>query len=113
MKVNLKFGTLNKFDGLTQFSALFSATMKDQNGYTSGTLDDISIDEAGIITGVFTNGINITLAQIPLATFSNQDGLYKKGDNLYQQSLNSGVAQIGQAGTGNRGSRVWRCPTWI
>lgn len=106
MRVNLRFGTKNKFDGLTQFAALFSATVKEQNGYPSGTLDDISIDEAGIVTGIFTNGVNRTLAQIPIAIFSNQDGLYKKGDNLYQQSLNSGIAQVGQAGTGGRGSIV-------
>jgi len=103
MKIDFNFGTLNKFDGLTQFAAPFSATLKEQNGYTSGTLDDISIDDAGILTGIFTNGINKTLAQIALASFANPAGLYKKGDNLYQQSLNSGLPEEGKPGEGNRG----------
>ena len=104
MMVNLTFGTLNKFDGITQFAAPFSATVKDQDGFASGTLDDISIDDAGIITGIFTNGVNKTLAQIALANFANPGGLYKKGENLYQQSLNSGLPQIGEPATGNRGT---------
>jgi len=104
MMVNLIFGTLNKFDGITQFAASSSATVKDQDGFASGTLDDISIDDAGIITGIFTNGVNRTLAQIALANFANPGGLYKEGDNLYQQSLNSGLPQIGEPATGNRGT---------
>lgn len=103
MKVDLDFGTINKFNGITQFAADFSATLNEQDGYPSGHLDDISIDDAGIITGIFTNGINRTLAQVALADFANPEGLYKAGDNLYQQSLNSGLAQIGAPGTGTRG----------
>jgi len=103
MKIDLDFGTLNKFNGVTQFAANFSATLKEQDGYPSGTLDDISIDDAGIITGIFTNGVNRTLAQVALADFANPGGLYKAGDNLYQQSLNSGIPQIGTPGTGTRG----------
>ena len=103
MKVDLDFGTINKFNGITQFAADFSVTLKEQDGYPSGSLDDISVDDEGIITGIFTNGINRTLAQVALASFSNPEGLYKAGDNLYQQSLNSGIPQIGAPGTGNRG----------
>ena len=103
MSVDLNFGDINKFNGFTQFAADFSATLKEQNGYPSGNLDDVSFDDAGIITGIFTNGINRTLAQIALASFPNPQGLYKAGDNLYQQSLNSGLPQIGTPGTGKRG----------
>lgn len=103
MKVYLDFGTINKFNGLTQFAADFSATLKEQNGYPSGNLDDIAIDDAGVITGIFTNGINRTLAQVALASFPNPEGLSKVGDNLYQQTLNSGAVQIGAPGTGTRG----------
>jgi len=103
MRINLDFGTINKFNGLTQFASDFTATLKEQDGYPSGSLDDISIDDSGIITGIFTNGINRTLAQIALADFPNPEGLYKAGDNLYKQSLNSGLSQIGTPGTGTRG----------
>lgn len=103
LTINFGFGTVDKFDGVTQFSSPFTITLKEQDGYASGTLDDISIDDAGIVTGVFTNGVNQTLAQIALANFANPAGLYKAGDNLYQQSLNSGLPQVGDPGTGGRG----------
>jgi len=103
MKVYFNFGTINKFNGITQFASDFSVTLKEQNGYPSGSLDDIAIDDAGVITGIFTNGINRTLAQVAIANFSNPEGLSKVGDNFYQQTLNSGSAQIGAPGTGTRG----------
>jgi len=104
LTINFGFGTADEFDGVTQFSSPFTVTLKDQDGYGSGTLDDISIDDAGIVTGVFTNGVNQTLAQIALASFANPAGLYKAGDNLYRQSLNSGLPQVGDPGTGGRGT---------
>jgi len=103
MKINLGFGTPDKFDGVTQFASPFTATLKEQNGYTSGILDDIAIDNDGVITGIFTNGVNRTLAQIVLSDFSNPGGLSKAGDNLYQQTMNSGLPQEGKPGTGSRG----------
>jgi flagellar hook protein FlgE len=44
------------------------------------------------------------LGQIPLATFRNQEGLYKSGDSLYQVSTNSGDAMIGIPGSSGIGS---------
>jgi len=104
MTIYLDFGTSNAFDGITQFSSPFSASLKEQDGYASGTLDDISIDNNGLITGIFTNGVNRTLAQIALANFANPGGLLKAGDNLYKQSLNSGIARETKAGSAGIGS---------
>ena len=103
MVVDFNFGTAQEFDGITQFSSSFSVTIKEQDGYASGTLDDIFIDDSGIVTGVFTNGVNKSLAQVGLANFANPGGLLKAGDSLYKPSLNSGVAQEGTAGSGGMG----------
>jgi len=104
MMIDFDFGTVGDFDGITQFSAPFSVTLKEQDGYASGALDDIFIDGSGLVTGVFTNGVNKNLAQIAVASFANPGGLLKAGDSLYKPSLNSGIAQEGRAGTGNVGS---------
>jgi flagellar hook protein FlgE len=63
-----------------------------------GLLDSISIDNTGTITGLFTNGISRTLAQIIIAEFTNAGGLIKSGKTLYQESANSGSALRGTAG---------------
>ena len=83
------------FTGITSFASATSAVMRDQNGYTSGTLQDFQIDRAGLITGSFTNGVNVPLAQIVLADFNNPSGLARVGDNMYAESSNSGGAVLG------------------
>lgn len=88
---------------LTQFGEESTVQATDQNGYAAGTLDTTSIDPSGIIVGKFTNGQNQNLGQVALATFNNPAGLNKVGDNLFSESNNSGVAQIGESGTGGRG----------
>jgi flagellar hook protein FlgE len=84
--------------GLTQFAATSStAVLRDQNGYTSGTLQNFAIDRFGVITGYFTNGTTAPLAKIVLADFNNPAGLQRVGDNMYQESANSGGAVMGYA----------------
>ncbi|MFI5309611.1 MAG: flagellar hook protein FlgE [Gemmatimonadales bacterium] len=89
-------------DGITQFSGTSTAVLRDQNGYTSGTLQNFSIDRAGTVTGAFTNGVNVPLAQIVLADFNNPAGLLRIGDNMYQESGNSGGAVLGYALEGSQ-----------
>ena len=89
-------------NGITQFAGTTTAVLQDQNGYTAGTLENFSIDNTGIITGSFTNGVNVPLAQIALADFNNPAGLLRVGDNMYQQSGNSGGPVLGFAGAGSQ-----------
>jgi len=100
MSINIDFGT--GVNGITQFSSTSTAVLRDQNGYTSGTLQNFSIDRTGIITGSFTNGVNVALGQIVLADFNNPAGLLRIGDNMYQESGNSGGAVLGFALEGSQ-----------
>ena len=75
-----------------------------QDGYTMGYLDNFKIDSSGIITGVYSNGTNRTIGQIAMATFANDRGLEKAGDNTYVESNNSGMARIGESGVAGKGS---------
>ena len=64
------------------------------DGNASGTLQSISIDKTGVITGTYTNGEKQAEAQIALARFNNPGGLNKIGESLYEESNNSGEAKI-------------------
>lgn len=75
-----------------------------QDGAGAGTLYDFTIQEDGVIMGRFTSGAVRPLGQIPLATFRNQEGLYKAGDSLYQAGTNSGDPRISIAGQNGIGS---------
>jgi flagellar hook protein FlgE len=89
-------------NGLSHFAASSTAVLRDQDGYTMGTLQNFSIDRTGTITGAFTNGINVTLGQIVLADFNNPGGLLRVGDNMYAVSGNSGGAVNGFALEGSQ-----------
>ncbi len=84
-------------NGLTQFAGQSNAVLRDQDGYSSGTLQNFTIDRTGTISGAFTNGTNVALAQISLADFNNPGGLIRSGDNMYTVSGNSGNAVLGFA----------------
>ena len=103
--VSIEFspGERDEFGGLIQFASSSAASAESQNGYGEGSLSTISIDETGQISGLFTNGVTRTLAQIALADFNNPSGLLRTGDNLYQASANSGQAVEGVAGTNIQG----------
>lgn len=90
-------------NALTQYAAPTTAAIESQDGSPVGELDSITINQAGMITGIFTNGTSRTLAQVLLASFANQQGLEKQGDSLFRESANSGEATIGSAGTRGRG----------
>jgi flagellar hook protein FlgE len=81
-----------------------TANVISQNGYASGTLENITIGADGTVIGAFTNGQNKTLAQIALARFQNEQGLSRIGGNQFEATANSGLAQVGVAGTGVLGS---------
>lgn len=98
VEVTLDFGTA--LNGLSQFGGSSSAVMRDQDGYTNGTLQNFTIDATGTIVGGFTNGITQILGQIQLADFNNPEGLRRVGDNAYTSTANSGSAVLGYAGEG-------------
>lgn len=84
----------------------YAASVLSQNGYSAGTLSNISIGQDGTVTGAFTNGQQKTLAQVALATFQNEQGLQRVGGNQFSQTAASGLAQVGLANSGRYGSIV-------
>jgi flagellar hook protein FlgE len=99
------FGLVNA-DGssnLTQYSAASDTSSSYQDGYGAGTLRDLTVDQTGVISGTFTNGQVIQLAQVALSTFNNVNGLVQAGNNHWGQSLASGSPTVGIAGQGGRG----------
>jgi flagellar hook protein FlgE len=87
-------------NGLSQFAGSPNAVMRDQDGYTNGTLQSFTIDASGTIVGAFTNGTTLTLGQVALAQFNNPAGLERAGDNMYNVSSNSGAPVVAYAGEG-------------
>lgn len=103
--LNINLGTIGSFkDTITQSASKSTTKAFYQDGYTMGYLDNFKIDSSGVITGVYSNGTNRTIGQIALASFANDRGLEKAGDNTYVESNNSGMARIGESGVAGKGT---------
>lgn len=101
--VNLDFGSIGAFDGITSFDNPSATSGISQDGFPGGDLVGIRIDQSGTLVGSFSNGRSFGLAQIGMAKFSNNEGLVSDGGNVYLQSANSGDPIIGTAATAGRG----------
>ena len=82
------------FDDVTQYAGS-STAFATTDGNAAGTLKSVSIDSSGVITGTYTNGLNVQEAQVAIAQFNNASGLTKTGNSLYTESNNSGTPNIG------------------
>ncbi|MEV4514916.1 flagellar hook protein FlgE [Dactylosporangium sp. NPDC049525] len=85
--------------GLTEYTGNTTVSPLSQNGSPAATLQSFNINPDGQLVGVFSNGNKQTVAQLALANFNNPPGLEKVGDSLYRFTVNSGLAQVGVAGT--------------
>jgi len=107
--INFNFGTSiveggTGIDGLTQYGSASAIYNQQQDGYGSGSLQNISINSNGLITGIFSNGKTRILGQVALADFANPAALISLGKNLYAESVESGQALIGTPGSSGRGT---------
>ena len=105
---NLAF-SWNVFDAnenglLTQMAAPSSTASTQQDGGGSGALVNFNIGSDGTITGAFSNGKTAILGQIALATFADNQGLVRTGNNDFTPTLASGQPVIGAPGNGGRGT---------
>jgi len=87
----------------TQFGGNFSVNSVTQDGYTTGRLIGIDIDETGIVQARFTNGNSQPLGQIAIANFANPQGLQQLGNTQWAETFSSGQALRGQAGNSGFG----------
>ncbi len=91
-------------DGVTDFGGTSTVSAQSQDGYASGSLSGVTINQDGTVMGNYTNGQSIGVGQLAIAKFTADTGLARDGSNLWSATSQSGVAALGAAGTGGRGS---------
>ena len=91
------------FTGSTQYGATSAVNALTQDGYTTGRLAGVSVDNAGIVYARYTNGQSQSLGAVALGRFNNPNGLQQVGDTNWAQTFESGDLLAGQAGSGTFG----------
>ena len=87
----------------TQYSAEFSVSTLDPDGFSTGQLTGLDISEDGMLRATFSNGVSNPLGQIALADFPNSQGLRNLGGASWAETIDSGAVITGSAGTGRFG----------
>ncbi|MEY8215865.1 MAG: flagellar hook protein FlgE [Colwellia sp.] len=88
----------------TQFASGFEVTALNQNGLAVGRLTGIDIGVDGLVRATYSNGTSEPLARIAMVSFANDQGLTQVGSTGWKESIVSGVALAGEAGSGTFGS---------
>ena len=98
------FGNYNTPDGVTQLSGEYQLSYLQQNGAKFGNFAGVSIGSDGIVTALFDNGVTRPVFMIPLASFTNPNGLVSLSGNSWIASDFSGNPTLRQAGDAGAGS---------
>ncbi len=88
----------------TQFASNFEVTALNQNGLAVGRLTGIDIGTDGLVRATYSNGTSQPLARIALVNFANEQGLTQIGNTAWKESIASGEALAGEAGSGTFGT---------
>jgi len=87
----------------SQYGQNFTVNSVTQDGFTTGRLIGIDIDQSGVVQARFTNGRSNALGQIAVANFANPQGLQQLGDTQWAETFSSGQAIRGEAGNSGFG----------
>ena len=87
----------------TSYGSGFSINSIIQDGFTTGRLSNVDIDETGVAFARFSNGQSKALGRVALAKFPNEQGLRPIGDSAWVESFASGQVLLGEAGNSGLG----------
>ncbi len=89
--------------GISQYDSESVVQSITANGTPFGNLIDTEVDDRGVVTAVFDNGVTRVIGQVALATFPNPDGLTSVSGNAYRVSSQSGAFNLKEPGSGGAG----------
>ncbi|HWY62167.1 MAG TPA: flagellar hook protein FlgE [Rhizomicrobium sp.] len=102
--LTINLGTVGGTAGLTQYDAPSALNGQTVDGSAFGSVTGVTISTDGTVTAQFSNGLSQSVYKIPLATFTNPDGLGQISGNAYVATRNSGPANINLAKSGLTGA---------
>jgi flagellar hook protein FlgE len=101
--IDISLGSVNGAAGLTQYDTPSVLNGITTNGSAFGSVTGVDITEDGTLTAQFSNGLSWDVYKIPLATFSNANGLGQVTGNAYFATKDSGSPSVNLANSGASG----------
>ncbi|AIN17046.1 flagellar hook-basal body family protein [Yersinia rochesterensis] len=95
---------LNVAGSKQQNTGTDSIVTQNQTGYAAGEFTGFQINNDGSVVGTYSNQQTQLLGQIVMVNFANPEGLSSEGNNVWKETLSSGNAILGTAGSGGFGT---------
>jgi flagellar hook protein FlgE len=89
---------------ITQYAATSAVSASTQDGVPASQVTQVSIANGGAITAQFSDGSQVVVGQLALASVSNPDSLIAVGQNNYEVGADTATPVIGVPGTGTLGA---------
>lgn len=89
---------------ITQYAATSAESASTQDGVPASQVTQVSIANGGAITAQFSNGNQVVVGQLALASVSNPDSLIAVGQNNYEVGANTATPVVGVPNTGTLGT---------
>jgi len=89
--------------GTTQRGSGYAVFLNSANGYPSGQLAGIEVDQQGVLLARYTNGQSAVFGQVTLANFANTQGLSPASETAWVETFASGQPLIGAPGSATLG----------
>ena len=91
---------------ITQFGQKSAPSASIQNGSSAAQLVHVGLADGGRILAQYSNGDQVVVGQLALASIRNPDTLIAAGNNNFALSARTATPSIGVPGTGGRGTIV-------
>lgn len=99
--------TWNLYNGLsprlTQYSQDSAVAANAQDGFAAAQLVKVGIGDGGRILAQYSNGQQVAVGQLAMASVRNPESMIAVGDNNFQLSARSALPAVGLPNTGGRG----------
>jgi flagellar hook protein FlgE len=91
------------YTGSTASAGAYDTFRLEQDGYPAGHLLGIRISEQGLVTGIYSNEEEVSLAAVALTDFVSPENLRREGETLWRHVEAAGPPVTGRAGDADLG----------
>jgi len=88
---------------VTQLSEASAEESVTQNGTAAGQITNVTLQNGGLLVADYSNGQQVTVGQLAMASIQNPNTLLSVGENNLQASAQTAPIVIGAANTAGRG----------
>jgi flagellar hook protein FlgE len=106
LNVNWNLYDSNGNSLITQFAEASASSGTTQDGVQPGTATGVTLQNGGALVASYSNGQQVTIAQVAVASVGNPDTLIATSNNNFTLGVNTLTPSVGTPGTGERGTVV-------